>query len=389
MHTSAAGTPFVRTAALAVAVASVLGAAGCGQGATPAGSGGSTNTVKVTLTDDACKPDKASVAAGSYVFSITNQNSAKASEVELRDGERILGEKENLTPGLAGQFTLELAAGEYNLYCPGAKTDTTKFSVTGTGKSAAAGDATTAQLLKTATTQYASYIKTEVGALVTSTKPFVAAVQAGNVAQAKQLYAPARVHYERVEPVAESFADLDPDIDARENDVPPAKWSGFHKIEQALYAKNTTAGMAPVAAKLLADVQKLNTLVQTETYQPAQLANGAADLLGEVSKSKITGEEERYSHIDLVDFRANVDGAEQAYAPLVPALKRTDPTLAATVTSRFAAVDALLAKYTDPAAPGGYKLYTQLTQADTRALAQAVDSLAEAESKVAGKVVGK
>jgi iron uptake system component EfeO len=366
----------------------MLVAAGCGQGS--AGSpGGSTNTVKVALTDASCKPDKASVPAGSYVFSVTNQGGGKVTEVELRDGERIIGEKENLTPGLAGEFTLELAAGEYNLYCPGATTDTAKFSVTGGPKATTTGDMTTAQLLKTATQQYATYIKTEVGALVTATKPFVAAVQAGNVAQAKQLYPAARVHYERVEPVAESFADLDPDIDARENDVPPAKWGGFHKIEQALWAKNSAAGMGPVAAKLLVDVQKLNTLVQTTTYQPAQLANGAADLLGEVSKSKITGEEERYSHIDLVDFRANIDGAEQAYAPLVPALKRTDAALAATVTARFAAVDKLLANYADPSAPGGYKLYTQLTQADTRALAQAVDSLAEAESKVAGKVVGK
>lgn len=371
----------------AVAVAGLALIAGCG--GSPAKTGGaSSNTVKVTLTDDSCTPDRTSVPAGSYVFSVTNQSATKSSEVELLDGERIIGEKENLTPGLSGEFTLALAAGTYSIYCPGAKTDTVKFTVTG----AAAGgpkDQTTAQLLKVAVGQYAAYVKTEVGALVTSTKPFVDAVKAGNVAQAKQLYAAARVHYERVEPVGESFAGLDPAIDARENDVPAAQWSGFHKIEQALWVRNTTAGMAPVADKLMADVQKLNTLVATATYQPAQLANGAGELLTEVSKSKITGEEERYSHIDLLDMRANVDGAKQAYAPLVPALKRVDATLASTVSAKFAAVDALLDKYKDPSQPGGYKLYTQLTQADTRALAQAVDALAEAESKVAGKVVGK
>ena len=43
--------------------------------------------------------------------------------------------------------------------------------------------------------------------------------------------------------------------------------------------------------------------------QPAQVANGSVDLLGEVAKSKVTGEEERYSHTDLGDFEANVDGA--------------------------------------------------------------------------------
>lgn len=372
----------------ALAVAGVALIAGCG--GSPAKTGGaSSNTVKVTLTDDSCTPDRTSVPAGSYVFAVTNQSATKASEVELLDGERIMGEKENLTPGLSGEFTLALTAGSYSIYCPGAKTDTVKFTVTSGGATAGPSDQTTSQLLKVAVQQYAAYVKTEVGALVTSTKPFVDAVKAGNVAQAKQLYAAARVHYERVEPVAESFAGLDPAIDARENDVPAAEWGGFHKIEQALWVRNTTAGMAPVADKLFADVQKLNTLVATATYQPAQLANGAGELLTEVSKSKITGEEERYSHIDLLDMRANVDGAKQAYAPLVPALKRIDATLAATVSAKFAAVDALLDKYKDPSQPGGYKLYTQLTQADTRALAQAVDALAEAESKVAGKVVGK
>ncbi|WP_163508945.1 iron uptake system protein EfeO [Fodinicola acaciae] len=370
----------------AVAVAGLALIAGCG--GSPAATGGaSSNKIKVTLTDDGCTPDRTTVPAGSYVFSITNQSATKSTEVELLDGERIMGEKENLTPGLSGEFTLALTAGTYSLYCPGAKTDTVKFTVTG----AAAGskDQATAALLKTAVQQYAAYVKTEVGALVTSTKPFVDAVKAGNVAQAKQLYAAARVHYERVEPVAESFSGLDPAIDARENDVPAAQWTGFHKIEQALWVKNSTAGMAPVADKLLVDVQKLNTQVAAATYQPAQLANGAGELLSEVSKSKITGEEERYSHIDLVDIRANVDGAKQAYAPLVPALKRVDATLANTVSAKFAAVDTLLDKYKDAGQPGGYKLYTQLAQTDTRAIAQAIDALAEAESKVAGKVVGK
>ena len=31
----------------------------------------------------------------------------------------ILGERENLSDGLSGSFTLSLDAGEYTLYCPG------------------------------------------------------------------------------------------------------------------------------------------------------------------------------------------------------------------------------------------------------------------------------
>jgi iron uptake system component EfeO len=212
----------------------------------------------------------------------------------------------------------------------------------------------------------------------------VAALKAGDVARAKALYGPTRVFYERIEPVAESFGDLDPQIDAREGDVPAAEFGGFHKIEQILWTRNTTAGTAPHAVKLLADVKKLQTLVATATYQPAQLANGATELLGEVARSKITGEEERYSHIDLVDFKANVDGSKQAFNLLLPALTKVDPTLAKTVTDRFAAVEAALAKYRSG---DGFVLYNELEPADVRALAQSVDALAEPLSQVAGKVV--
>jgi iron uptake system component EfeO len=238
--------------------------------------------------------------------------------------------------------------------------------------------------LTAATAGYAAYVKDQSAQLVRATTSFVDALRAGDVARAKTLYAPARVFYERIEPVAESFGDLDPRIDARAGDVPAAQWGGFHRIEQILWTTGTTAGTTSYATRLLADVTRLDTLVQTATYQPAQLANGATELLDEVAKSKITGEEERYSRTDLVDFKANVDGSKQAFVLLVPALTSVDPELARTVTERFAAVEALLAQHRSG---DGFVPYTALSKDQVRALAQSVDALAEPLSQVAGKVV--
>ena len=48
--------------------------------------------------------------------------------------------------------------------------------------------------------------------------------------------APSRVPWERIEPIAELFADLDPKIDAREDDfqagVDDPEFTGYHRIEQ-------------------------------------------------------------------------------------------------------------------------------------------------------------
>ena len=158
---------------------------------------------------------------------------------------------------------------------------------------------------------------------------------AGKVAQAQALYPVARIRYERVEPVAESFGDLDPRIDARENDVPPSEWGGFHRIEKALWQEGTADGMSPVARQLLADVKELQTKVKTVNLQAVQIANGANELLGEVSASKITGEEERYSHTDLVDFEANVEGAEEAFEEVEPLLSGSNPKLAKEIEADF------------------------------------------------------
>jgi iron uptake system EfeUOB component EfeO/EfeM len=192
--------------------------------------------------------------------------------------------------------------------------------------------------------------------------------------------------YERVEPVAESFGDLDPAIDARAGDVPAAKWGGFHVLEKALYVDDTTQGMAPVAAKLLADVKLLQRKVKTIKLEPAQVANGANELLSEVSSSKITGEEERYSHTDLWDFKANVEGSKAAFDSLEGLVEGRDPELASEIDQRFADVDAAIAPYQRG---DGYVLYGDLNQRDKRKLAQSIDALAEPLSQVASVVVQK
>jgi iron uptake system component EfeO len=345
---------------------------------------GAATPVRVTLTDDACRPDPATVPAGPVTFTIKNEGGSSVSEAELVQGSKILGEKEGLTPGLSGSFSLKLTPGSYQMYCPNAKTERTVFTVTGSAGASASSARPAA--IAAATTGYQHYLQSKTAELVASTTRFVAAVKAGKVSLAKSLYAKARAPYEAIEPVAESFGDLDPDIDAREGDVPAAEWGGYHRIERQLWVENNTAGMAPVADKLLADVRTLAARIRTSTFQAADLANGATELLTEVSKSKLTGEEERYSGTDLSDIAANLAGSRAAFDLLAPALATTSagPGLVSTIRARFAGVDALMAKY---ATGGNYLPYHRLTAPAIRELTIAVDALAEPLSQVGEQVV--
>jgi iron uptake system component EfeO len=233
--------------------------------------------------------------------------------------------------------------------------------------------------VEAAVAEYRAYLQENADELVVTTKPFVAAVVAANLAEAKELYAAPRIPYERIEPVADSFGELDPKIDARENDIAAGEFEGFHRIEKALWEEGTTEGMAPVAEQLQRDVGALAAKVKGVELQPVQIAEGAIGLLGEVSASKITGEEERYSHIDLVDFEANVEGSEAAFEAVKPLLDESDPDLGGEIEADFKMVFASLEPYRTAE---GFVPYTELTKADTKKLAVAIDTLAEELSMV-------
>jgi iron uptake system component EfeO len=338
-----------------------------------------TATVKVDINDDGC-PATVKIKAGPTNFKVTNSGSGDVSEFEILSGDNIIGEVENVAPGLNKEFSLTLKPGTYSTSCPGGSEHSKgKLVVTGTAATKLTADG------QAAVDQYRSYLEAQSATLVTATKAFTDAVDSGNLEQAKALYAPSRVAYESIEPVAETFGDLDPKIDAREGDVPKKDWGGYHYIEKQLWVDGTTDGLTSYTKALNDNVTTLQNLVKDVELQPGAIANGAVELLNEVSASKITGEEERYSHTDLVDFEANVQGSKAAFDAVKPILEKKNPTLAADIEAKFAAVDTALAPYKSGTT---FVLYTDLTKDDTKALAQAIDALAEPLSKVGKQVVG-
>ena len=215
----------------------------------------------------------------------------------------------------------------------------------------------------------------------------MAAVKAGDIAGAKALYPVARTPWERIEPVAESFGDLDPLIDAREGDQEPGQdFTGFHRIEKALWETGDVSDMGPYADQLLVNVQEIVTRAGEVTLEPLQLANGAKALLDEIATGKITGEEDRYSHTDLWDFAGNLDGSKAAIQALRPYLEEHDPDLVTEIDQRFAATDAELGQYRSG---DGWLLYDQLDETQLHALSDSITALTASVSEVAAVVAGR
>ena len=226
---------------------------------------------------------------------------------------------------------------------------------------------------------YEEYVEEQVALLEERTQRFTDAVLRGDVERAKRLFGPAREPWERVEPIAASLGDYDPNIDAREGDVPEEEWRGFHRIEKALWEENTTEGQEVYAKQLMEDVSNLHEDVEGLELEPGDLVTGSVELLNEVSAGKITGEEDRYSHTDLYDINANIEGSEAAFEELKPEVAGEDMALANEVEEGFDGVYEELERYRKG---DGWVSYETLNEADRRALSQKVDALAEPLSRV-------
>jgi len=235
--------------------------------------------------------------------------------------------------------------------------------------------------------EYKIYVSEKLQQLVTDTKAFTDAIKAGNVDKAKSLFAPTRMSYEAIEPIAELFSDLDAAIDSRaddyENGEKNPEFPGFHRLEYGLWEKNSTDGLAPIADKLLADVTLLHQRITDMALPPEKVVGGAAALMEEVAATKISGEEDRYSHTDLWDFDANFAGSKKIFDLFRPLIEKDDKAFVSKVEANFAKVDKILDKYKTK---NGFETYDKLTDADRKVLAGAVNTLAEDLSTLRGKL---
>ncbi|SFT56512.1 iron uptake system component EfeO [Kosakonia arachidis] len=339
--------------------------------------------VKVTVTDKQCEPMNLTVNAGKTQFIIVN-HSQKALEWEILKGVMVVEERENIAPGFSQKLTANLQPGEYDMTCGLLTNPKGKLVVKGSA-TADAGKDDALLSLSGAITDYKAYVVAETAQLVSGTKAFTDAVKAGDMEKAKALYAPTRQHYERIEPIAELFSDLDSSIDAREDDyehkADDPKFTGFHRLEKALFGDNSIKEMGKYADQLNSDVLELQTRINELAFPPSKVVGGAADLIEEVAASKISGEEDRYSHTDLWDFQANVDGAQKIVDLLRPQLQKENAALLAKVDANFKKVDTILAKYRTKE---GYETYNKLTDADRNALKGPITTLAEDLAQLRG-----
>ncbi|MFE0630108.1 iron uptake system protein EfeO [Streptomyces sp. NPDC058864] len=373
----------VRMSAVAAAgiVVAVTAVTGCAEKA----DGKASDAITVTATDSKCEVSRTSFPAGHVQLAVENKGSKVTEVYVYTPSDQIVTERENIGPGTKASITAEIKAGTYEIACkPGMKGDGIRQKITVTGKGAAKAD----PRLDAAVAAYRKYAQEQADQTIPVVQQFADAVKAGDVEKAKSLFAPSRVGWERTEPVAESFGDIDPLTDTREDGLEDGqKWTGWHRLEKSLWHdKKAGAEEGALADQLVSDLKDWQTRVGKADITATSMANGAKELLDEVATGKITGEEDRYSHTDLSDFQANVEGAMKAYELLKPVAAGNDAALTAELDKQFPALTALLDKYRKDGSTTEFVSYDTVGKDQRKELSDAVNALAEPLSKLAAAV---
>jgi iron uptake system component EfeO len=360
--------------------------AGCGVAGPAAQADDGETRIPVAVTANGCEPGALQASAGRVVFEVTNGGN-DVGEFEVLSGTRVVDEVENIIPGFVVNFATRLDGGDYELICYQLQSPRGRLSVSGgvaARPSSAVVDGATLAGYQAA---YEAYVRGEAARLVDDLEPFVSAIEAGDLEAAKAAYAPSRPAWERIEPVAELFSDLDTRMDAREEDfaggVDDPEFVGWHRLEKGLWADGTTDGLAPIAAGLRADAADLEGRLAQLSIEPRVIARGAGELIEEVAQSKLTGEEDRYSQADLWSISANVAGSRQIVTILRPTLESLDAAYVAEVDAAFGAVEEVIGSY---ATGDGYEPFSAITSDDLKALQARMAKLSEVLAELPGRL---
>ncbi|MGV0811961.1 iron uptake system protein EfeO [Mycolicibacterium boenickei] len=384
-------TPAVKTGlAATAAVLAGISMTACQAKESDGGAGGDgaekAAQITVDASDTECKLSGTTASTGQSTFVVTNTGNKVTEFYVYGEGERVMGEVENISPGLKRQLIVQLTQpGTYQTSCrPGMVGEGIRGDFVVSGE---AVQVDTEGKFKEAADSYKRYVISQADALVPATEAFVAAVKAKDIESAKAQFPTSRVYWERIEPVAESFPnDLDPRVDLREADLEPGqKWTGFHRLEKDLWVTGLQPDSNAIADQLVADVKELQANVKAAdwTIDSTQIAGGAQGLLDEIAISKISGEEDIFSHTDLWDFNSNVEGSQTAVASVRPILDERNPELGKRVDQRFAEVEKLLEKYREG---DGFVSYDKVTEPQRQELSRAIDALSKEVSQVQGVI---
>ena len=300
----------------------------------------------------------------------------------------IYGEVEAMAPGTTRTMTAVIPPGRFRLGCTYSE-NATVYSPIVTVSGAAVHDAhpyrqVTYSQIAPLVTKYRAEVSAGLAVLATDTDRLRALADTGQLDQAKQAWLIAHLDYARLGAAYDTFGNFNDEIDGRPNGLPlgvaDPSWTGFLRLEYALWQNQPAATVASVADQLDIYVHQLVLAFAEQTTPLNDLSLRTHEILENTLQFELTGETDQGSHTGLATAEANVQGTEMILGVIAPLLERGEPALLADLRSELYQLAALLNAYQLP--DGSWTPVQSLTQAQREQLDGAIGNYLETVSPV-------
>lgn len=335
----------------------------------------------------ACEPMNLTLPSGHHSFEIHNR-SDRPVEWEILDGVMVVEERENIIPGMKTILRAQLLPGEYEITCGLLSNPRGTLTVTPSEHSETANAAKPdTRAFIGMLSEYKVFLIMQSNTMLKGAEALQTAIKAGDLEAARAAYLQTRAPYKRMEVIAGRFADLQSQIDPvaaylekREED---AAFTGFHRIEYGLWGKNSTEGLESFAAQLSDNLEALKDRLKSTKLTPDVLLRNTASFLNQQAEGQILAGDNAYSHLDLDDLNAKLDGVEKTLA-LVQQL--SEKPAAVETQNTIATLQAFREEIASLSAGVPARSYAEIDQSARQKLAAQAKALSSAITKLTAAI---
>jgi iron uptake system EfeUOB component EfeO/EfeM len=347
------------------------------------------NARPITVNGFTCADGWVPPRSGQREIAVTNAGTSLV-DVKLLGARNslIYGEVEAMAPHTTRTLTAVIPPGKFRLGCTYSE-NATVYSRVVSVSGPPVHDAhpyrqVTYGELAPLAAMYRAKVSAGLGVLATDTDRLRAAADAGQLATAEQAWLVAHLDYARLGAAYDTFGDFNDEIDGRPNGLPlgvdDPGWTGFLRVEFALWHDQPAATVAGTADQLDAYVHQLVAAFPEETIPFNDLSLRTHEILENTLQFELTGETDEGSHTGLATAEANVQGTQMILAVITPLLERRNARLVTTLNTDLRDLATLIESY--QLSPGSWTPIQELSTTQREDLDGALDAYLEAVSPV-------
>jgi high-affinity iron transporter len=339
------------TPSRAIAVAVIVAGAGVAVTPTDTATASTTHETSVTVGDFRCANGWVPPRSGQRQISVTNAGHSVV-DVTLLGAHNLLiyGDLEAMAPGTTRTMTAVIPPGKFRLGCTYSESATVySHIVRVSGRpvhDAHPYQQVTYTQLAPLVTKYRAEVSAGLATLASDTDRLQFFADAGQQQQARQAWLVAHLDYARLGAAYDTFGDFNDEIDGRPNGLPQGvddpSWTGFLRLEYALWQNQPPAVVASIADQLDAAVHQLVAAFPEQTTPINDLSLRVHEILENTLQFELTGETDQGSHTGLATAMANVQGTETILGIIAPLLEKREPALVGQLQTDLGQVTNLL-----------------------------------------------